>query len=202
MEEESYWRYVGQEEKEEEPDEDLLDAIETILEIIGGWLKGTASALEILLWTLGLGLIAFLIYHLTRNSAWMETVLGANRSPRRELPSQLFGLDVTPDSLPADIAAEALQLLRSGKLRPALSLLYRGALVRLITEHQLDIPGSATEGECLQLVQQTRGGSEADFFARLTRLWLTTAYAHIQPAARQVEQLCLDWQQVYGHGER
>lgn len=203
MEEEKYWRYVGKkEETAEEPSEGWKAFFKFLYEVLKGFLKGFATVGEAILWILGLLTIAYLLYHFSRNSGWMQNLLPAQRAGRRKLPSELFGLDVRPESLPGDIAAEALRLARAGELRAALSLLYRGALVRLINEHQLDIPLSATEGECLALVQRQRGANEADYFQQLTRAWLITAYAHDTPEAAHIEQLCGQWQEVYGDVQR
>jgi hypothetical protein len=204
MEEETYWKYVGT--KAAETDEEapgwLLRLIEVLIEVFKGFMKGIASYGEIILWGAGLFTLAYLLYHFSRNSDWMQAIHRGNSKGKRQLPSELFGLDVRPDSLPDDIGAEALRQVKAGKLRAALSLLYRGSLIRLITEHQLDIPASATEGECLKLVRHHRSTNEADYFGQLTRAWLTTAYAHLLPDARRIEQLCHDWQKVYGHAER
>lgn len=207
MEEQHYWKYVGQKTPDPEAEPGglwdwLVTIIKLLLKVLGGFMQGTASFFEVVLWALGLGVVAYLLYHFSRNAGWMHAALGGHSAPRRVMPTELFGLDVRPDSLPEDIAAAALARLRAGELRPALSLLYRGSLMRLITAHQLEIPASATEGECLQLVERQRSADEAEYFARLTRLWLVTAYAQLLPEARQVERLCLDWQQVYGHDDR
>jgi hypothetical protein len=205
MEEQSYWKYVGKEEKKDDTEESS-DGFEAFLKFLGkifeGFSRGTAGFGEIILWALGLFLLAYLIYHFSRNSSWMHSLTGGRTSRKREIPTRLFGLDVTPESLPDDFVSEALQRARSGELRQALSLLYRGTLVRLVSEYQLDIPDSATEGECLKLVRQNREQDEAEYFQKLTRAWLVTAYAHIPPDARIIEKLCLDWPQVYGHGEQ
>ena len=207
MEQQSYWKFVGETEEVEEKDDSswfkaFVEVFKVFIDVVAGFFKGTASLLEIAIWAVVFGVIAYLLYHLSRNAEWMQNIIGQRREKRRELPTELFGLDLRADSLPDDIAAEALQMLRDGELRQALSLLYRGSLIRLITEHQLDIPGSATEGECLQLVKHQRGSEEADFFARLTQLWLVTAYAHLLPEAQQIERLCHNWQQVYGHDDK
>ena len=204
MESQNYWKYIGdqREETETETPQGLVDFLKLLFEIIKGFLKGTAEFGEIILWGGGLLIVAFLLYHFSLNSEWMQS-LGQGRSGgKRKLPTELFGLDVRADSVPDDIADEALKMLGTGDLRGALSLLYRGALIRLISEHQLDIPASATEGECLRLVQRHRDHGEADYFGKLTRMWLTTAYAHCTPESARIEQLCHDWQQVYGHAER
>jgi hypothetical protein len=43
-------------------------------------------------------------------------------------PAALFGMELAPDTLPADVPEAAARLAAAGKLRDALSLLYRGAL--------------------------------------------------------------------------
>ncbi len=200
MEQESYWEFIG---KEREPSNGdmawLVDLLKFLFEILKGFFRGIADIGEIILWGAGLFTVAFLIYHFSRNASWMQGFSNGRKKGKRALPTELFGLDVRPDSLPEDIVAEALGQLKAGKARTALSLLYRGTLVRLITEHQLEIPNSATEGECLKEVRRHRGPGEADYFHKLTQAWLVTAYANIPADALLIEQLCHDWQQVYGH---
>ena len=68
----------------------------------------------------------------------------------------------------------------------------------LVTGHHFEIPESATEGECVQLVSLHRGNEEADYFRHLTNDWLKMAYAHIAPPREQLLSLCTQWQGVYG----
>lgn len=202
MEKKSYWKYVGKTEKDESKDLGwLAKFLKLLAKIFEGFMQGFAGLGEIILWGIGLLIVVYLIYQFSRNAAWMQTLTTGKKGKERVLPSRLFGLDVRPESLPDDIVAEALLKIKAGKLRQALSLLYRGTLVQLISEHQLDIPDSATEGECLKLVQHSRGQNEAHYFERLTHTWLVTAYAHIPPDAHVIEQLCTDWRKVYGHAE-
>jgi len=202
MEETTYWKYVGKTKKDESENIGWLGKLLKLLaKMIGGFMQGFAGLGEIILWGIGLLVVAYLIYQISRNGSWMQAITNGKKGKKRVLPTRLFGLDVTPESLPDDIVAEALLKMTAGELRQALSLLYRGTLVRLISEHQLDIPDSATEGECLKLVQHCRGQNEADYFGRLTRTWLVTAYAHTPPDAGVIEKLCTDWRKVYGHVE-
>jgi hypothetical protein len=195
MEEEGYWKYVGKQEGEAET-EGLSRIVEVLLEIIKGFLRGIAAFGEAILWGAGALALAFLLYHFSRNRQWMRAS-GPRGGGGRKLPAELFGLDLRPESLPGDIAAEALRKAHGGELRGALSLLYRGALVRLIAEHQLAIPQSATEGECLRLVERHRGADEVAYFRQLTRAWQVTAYAHESIDAGRIEQLCHGWREVY-----
>lgn len=203
MEEQTFWRYVGPEEEEKESDSGTLAALLEILSrILKGFFQGIAAFGEIILWLLGALAIAYLLYHFSRNRGWMQAGLAKGRKGKQELPSELFGLDIRPESLPDDIPGEALTAVREGDLRDALSLLYRGTLVLLVTNVQIPIPASATEGECLELVREHRQKNEAEYFQNLTELWLLTAYAHLHPDAQAVERLCNEWRKVYGHVER
>jgi hypothetical protein len=106
-------------------------------------------------------------------------------------------MPITPESLPEDVPAAIRQLLESGRIRQALGLLYRATLARLVHEGQLRIPDSATEGECRSLVAASRPAPEADYFGRLTRLWIRCAYGHLDPQAEQILALADTWQGLY-----
>jgi len=128
------------------------------------------------------------------------------KPPARKLaapppPDILFGLDIRPESLPADIAAASQQLWATGQQRAALSLLYRGALMRLTRHDQLPISDSATEGEILQLARQHLGGQRIAWLTAVTQAWQELAYAHRVPAAARVEPLFDGWTQHFGAGE-
>lgn len=202
MEQQSYWKFVGLQTPDEENSAWFVNLVKLLFEILKGFFRGIADFGEIIMWGAGLFVIAYLLYHFSRNAGWMQGFTRGKRKDKHRLPTMLFGLDVRPDSLPDDVISEALQQLKAGKPRDALSLLYRGTLVRLITEYQLEIPNSATEAECLEEVRHHRSPVEADYFQRLTRAWLYTAYANIPADAQAIEQLCHDWQQVYDHVQR
>ena len=110
-----------------------------------------------------------------------------------EQPEVLFGLDIRPESLPADIAAAARQNWEAGNAREALSLLYRGALMLLTREQDLNILDSHTEGDVLQLSRQKLSGLPLDYLHTLTRHWQYMAYAHRQPSSAEMEHLLTQW---------
>ena len=121
---------------------------------------------------------------------------GRDRDDRLAPPSDLFGLDIRPGSLPRDVAGAALALWRAGDRRAALSLLYRGALARLIHEQGLDVPAGATEGDCLRSALPHLPVEAGGYFRLLTVAWQTQAYAHRE--AGDGERLCLDWPRHFG----
>jgi hypothetical protein len=198
MKQESYWKYIGQEDEPE--DWDFPDWLEILIDIIAGFFKGFASIGEIILWGVVILVVVYAIYKIAGNRNWMlgRSRFGKRGANKQVTMPQFFGEDFDPEELPEDIAAEAEQLARKGELRKALSLLYRGTLFRLIQNYHLEIPDSATEGECVHLVRASSLTEEADYFYELTRQWLQTAYAHTIPESERLVGLCQQWQEVYG----
>lgn len=111
-------------------------------------------------------------------------------------PAMVFGLDVRPEALPANLAqlaAEAAAL----DPRLALSLLYRGALVTLIHRDRMRIEHGDTEADCVRRVQATRPHEISAYFARLVAAWSQCAYGHRPPQPTQVVELCAQWPQHF-----
>ncbi len=161
-----------------------------------------ASLLEILLWCAVIALIGFVIY---RYRHWLaaQFVRVKPAAPQREKPTTLFGMDVTRESLPDDISANALQLLRTGDTRAALALLYRASLFHLI-HTGVDIHDGHTERECAQLMREHFANNQpaqarVDYFSQLTRTWQRLAYGHLLPDADQAENLCSSWNHCWLH---
>ncbi|MEJ2529564.1 MAG: hypothetical protein P8Z39_05675 [Gammaproteobacteria bacterium] len=160
------------------------------------WAGTLATLLEYLAWfavAVGVGL---LIFHLSRMLDWLPKQQPRDRSGSRQ-PAVLFGMPINPNSLPDDVPGTVRQLLESGKIRQALSLLYRATLARLVHECQLRIPDSATESECRSLVAASRPGQDTEHFGRLTLLWIGCAYGHLDPKAEQIITLSDSWQGLY-----
>lgn len=112
---------------------------------------------------------------------------------RRALPSvvsHVRELDVRPESLPADVGAAAWALWQAGKVPAALSLLYRGALSRLIHRHHVPITASATEGECLDLARDRVDAAALGYVTRVVRAWQASTYGGRALSATMGEALC------------
>jgi hypothetical protein len=104
-------------------------------------------------------------------------------------PAALFGMALAPDSLPDDVAAAAAALAREGRLREALSLLYRGALSELVHRRGVRLLASHTEAEVLQLAPaECRNSIKA-----LIDAWRLCAYARRDPRAADIEHLVQDY---------
>lgn len=109
------------------------------------------------------------------------------------MPVTLMGLDLRPESLPEDVVAAARAAWERGDATLALSLLYRGALVRLAKRGALEIPESATENECLRAVRRMETDGIAGAFGALTGAWVRARYGHSAPAAAEFGALCEDF---------
>jgi hypothetical protein len=102
-------------------------------------------------------------------------------------------MELAPDKLPADVAAAALELARAGRLREALSLLYRGALSDLVHRRGVELFSSHTEGEVLALAQKALPTQGGFYLERLVKAWGLAAYARRDPSAADVERLANDY---------
>jgi hypothetical protein len=119
---------------------------------------------------------------------WLE------REPRAyRPPDALFGLSVAPESLPEDVAGAAAALVRTGRLRDALSLLYRGALSVLAHRDHAGLTDADTEGDCVRAARKVLPQAAGDYFARLVQAWTAAAYGGRLPDADGAAALCREW---------
>jgi len=179
------WRYRG-ERKERAADRSSSDFWENV----GAFLAQISQAL---LWIAAAAGVAALLYFLRR---YLPQFL-AEDPDRYRPPDALFGLAVTPASLPDDVAGTAARLAREGKLREALSLLYRGALSVLVHRDHVPLAEGDTEGDCLRAARAALPAAGSDYFGRLVRAWQGAAYAGRLPGAAEAEALARDWAPVF-----
>jgi hypothetical protein len=146
-----------------------------------------AASGRVLMWLLGAAAVAVLVVMLRR---WILVRAEFAMGPAPPRPSHVRDLDIRPDSLPDDIAAAARALWHRGEQRACLSLLYRGALSRLVHVHAVPIRGASTEGECVRLAARTLPAAGAGFFERLVQSWLLVVYGARDPDGATVLALC------------
>ncbi|MCO7571387.1 DUF4129 domain-containing protein [Pseudomonas chlororaphis] len=177
-----------------------------------GWLKSLldnldqnrfgnfAKGLEILLWGLLLSALGWLLW---RYRDWLRVFVGRRPPPRKKrpaaIPQQLFGLDVSSETLPADVAAHAQELWAS-QPREALGLLYRALLSRLLEDFQLPLSVADTEGQVLERIKALQQPSLEAFSRELTTHWQDMAYGHRVPGADLQARLCDGWRSLFGPG--
>jgi len=104
--------------------------------------------------------------------------------------SHVRDLDVRPESLPDDVGAAAWALWQAGRVPEALSLLYRGALSRLIHRYRVPITSSATEGECLELARPRLEAPTLRYLTQVVRAWEASIYGGRALSTAMGEALC------------
>jgi len=134
---------------------------------------------------------AFLFYHLAR---YLRRRAASRSRPRR--PDFLFGFDVRPESLPADVASAAESLVREGRVREALSLLYRASLVRFMDEG-FEFTQGDTEGDCVRRVRASAALPRLTYFTRLVNAWQLLAYGHRPVAAAAAAEFAREWRSQF-----
>lgn len=156
---------------------------------LGGWAKlldQLATGLRVAIWLCGAGLLVWVLLRLRDWLGGRPGAAGLAALP----PTHVGTLDIRPESLPADIGAAARALLARGEERAALSLLYRGALSRLVHGHGVPIRAASTERECLVLAAPRLAPASQAFLAELVAAWQAVAYAQRRLAPEQHEALC------------
>ncbi len=103
---------------------------------------------------------------------------------------RVLDLDIHPDSLPDDVSGAATALLRAGRLRDALSLLYRASLSSAVHRHGATLAAHHTEREVLKTVQGTLDEVRARYFADLVAIRQRVVYAGEAVAPDAVLPLC------------
>lgn len=161
-------------------------------------LAGIASGLEMVLWAAVICLILLVAF---RYRYWLAAYLPVRvkQAAPRPKPQTLFGMDLTQESLPADISAAALNLWQRGDQRSALALLYRASLSRLL-DAGLEIDEGHTEQECLRIAEAAvtpESSHVLDYFAQVTGMWRRLAYGHIAPNEEDGERACRHWNDLW-----
>lgn len=158
-----------------------------------GWLPmrliiAIAEAAKWIIAALALAALALILYRL-----WLELRGLTPAWPRRRGRSGASATLVSDgvprqDLLPADIPSAVHALLAAGDARGALGLLYRAQIAHLRTLG-LDIPDSATEGDCISAAARRAPTQQLDWLRHLLRLWQAVAYAHRTVDTKDIARL-------------
>jgi hypothetical protein len=154
------------------------------------------EASRVVAWIAAAAVLAFVLYYAAR---YIRMHRFGAAGPRR--PDFLFGMDVRPGSLPDDVAGTAQALARQGRLREALSLLYRGALVRFM-DAGVEFRHGDTEGDCMRRVDATQSATGTAYFLRLVGAWQSHAYGHHAADAAAVVALAHGWREQFEPASR
>lgn len=139
------------------------------------------------------GLIAWLIWVNRHSLMRLVDRGGEGLAPALPRARVVMGMDVSPETLPADVPSAVLALWRAGSHQEALGLLYRGAISMAINLAHVEIMESDTEGDCLRRVDEKGDSAHPAYFSGLTGAWMQTAYAGRHPQDEEVEALCRHW---------
>jgi len=199
VQEEIVWDFAEENEQDDEetqapPDLTWLTGLVTFISMI----------IEAALWVAPL-LAVFYLYRYRKY--WLRLLRGESLSSEELLlPDTLFGLDIKRDSLPDDIENTARELWKNYKSREAVSLLYRGSIVRLFERYRYELPSGATEQDCIRYVEMQyktinqkndNAARQIDRFRKITRTWIEIAYAHRLPDDDIFYELCEQWNQLF-----
>jgi len=155
------------------------------------WLTLLAYRLARLLrWLIPAALVVLLLRLLWTHRKALGAALGGAAPVRA--PERMFGLDIRPQALPADLPWAAARLWDQGDPRGALALLYRGALAHLAHGLHAPVNTASTEGECQVQADRVLPEPAARYFARLLDAWQGAAYGGRVPPPGDRE-LCLQW---------
>ncbi len=138
-------------------------------------------------------LVAGLVFLIYKNRHIFESLVVKKSVRPGPKITAVMGMDVSPESLPDDVAAAARSAWRDGDYQLALSLLYRGSLVWFVHRADLPIDEGDTEGDCLGHVNQLPDARVVGYFSDLTREWVAVAYGKKVPDDQVMVDLCDHW---------
>jgi hypothetical protein len=148
-----------------------------------------AGLINVLMWTLLAGAIVALVVFIVRRVR--VTGMDVDR-PERKLAS-LKTSAVQETVLPDDLAGTAGELWRNGHRREALSLLYRGSMLRAAATLHMQVPVDATESDWLRHAKTLDDPSRRDQLVNIVRTWQFAAYAGRYPGDAEFASLLSGW---------
>jgi hypothetical protein len=142
----------------------------------------------LLLWAVGAGAAAVA-------AVWILRLLKSGE-PRAVLAEpgvddrRVLDLDIRPDSLPEDVSAAAIELLRVGRLRDSLSLLYRASLSAAVHRFGVTLGAHHTEREVLNTVKNALDEARTRYFVALVAIRQRVVYAGEAVSPDTILPLC------------
>ena len=207
IEERKGWRFK---EKEEEEDEEpklvpdwMIDFAEWLSDKgkffswIADFFKTGAALTELLIWVL---VISLVLYFIVRYRHLVKDLLDDGSSLDAievKPPKVLFGLEVTKESLPDDVVAQAREHWVKGEERQALGMLLRSSIIKLLYDYKYPFEEGNTENECAQIVEHLGKEQLVRFFWGLTKNWQKVAYAHQRCDGDVFNELCEGWEREF-----
>lgn len=182
------WQFMFDEEEEEEALSNTG---------LAGFISVLGVLVEGLLWLLIAGAIAFGLYHVADWLGWLAPpALDQSTAPSAQVINEAATQKKTR-ALPQDVNVAVQAHIKNGRYREALSLLYRASLHELVEQGLVEIPESATEGECRELVRRHCQPEQVGYFDGLTRAWVHAAYGPGLPSPSIIRHLHEAWPKVF-----
>ena len=148
-------------------------------------LPAVAELLRLLLILVFVTLIVVIIYWLHRYLkpfALQAAARGSPSSVQMDNPREKM-------ALPLDPGGAALELIREGRYREALSLCLRACIAHFSVVLSPPIPDGATESECVNFISGRVAPAAESYFRQLSRVWLRLAYARLDPDLGEITRL-------------
>lgn len=162
--------------------------IQTWRDMLGSF----AEVIRILLWLVLLGVVLYFV------PRWLLARIPKTAPVAAPEEFSVFFFDEEGKvDFPKDIPQQVWARWLAGQQRPALSLLYRGALYHLQQEQGVAISRSMTEAECLNLVKKLP--DLYNYLSEIVSIWQRFAYAHHSPQQNEIEELCAAWTEHFKH---
>ncbi|MGJ8694987.1 MAG: DUF4129 domain-containing protein [Verrucomicrobiaceae bacterium] len=146
---------------------------------------------QLIFWAVVIVVVGGLVWLIVHNLQAFNGPVARGGIERKKVKT-VAGMQITPESLPADILSVAKRLWAEGNVREAMGLLYRGAIGSLVARDLVEIEESDTESDCLRRLSGT-GVSEFDYFELLTGTWIRLAYAKQKPEESEMNRLWNEW---------
>ncbi|WP_144392295.1 hypothetical protein [Pleionea sediminis] len=156
---------------------------------------GVAKLVELLLWVFVFGLIGWFVYKVIENRSMFQRINPSDNS--KSSPDALFGISMSPESLPDNPAEVALQLWNKKQYRKSLSILLRATLKEIISQYNCEFEDGYTELECAKIVKAETPVNLSQYFANLIQIWRRFAYGQQIPEHNDVEELCHQWSLIF-----
>ncbi len=161
---------------------------------VGSGVLGFMGMFGVVLFYLVLALIVAGIVYLVYKNRHIFDSIGLGRSGASgPKTTAVMGMNVSPESLPDDVAEAARKAWGEGGGQMAMSLLYRGSIAWMIHRADLPIEEGDTEGDCLARVQQLPDSGVVQYFSDLTGEWIAVAYGKKTPENQAMVDLCDRW---------
>ena len=187
---------VDKKNKNKSESSDWFNSIIDFFDSFGVISNDFAKLIKLLLIATLCGFLVYILYKYRDSIGQFWHSFDQSKS-QKELPTEMFGLDIRQESLPTDVVTSAQYLWQEGQHRNGLALLLQGTLSKLLHEHDCNFQAGDTETDCCNAVAKLGNDSLYKYMLQLTNGWQQLAYAHQMPTLETFSSLCSGWQELF-----